>query len=139
MKVFIAGSMYFAKEMLKAQKVLEGSKYEAIIPSDTHECLKSPELNMDEKHCFETDIMRDSMNKLEMSDALIVLNYPKDNVEGYIGGAVLIEIGLAYFLKKKIFLLFPPPSKETVRYSQEVLHVRPIILNGELERIFEYL
>jgi hypothetical protein len=88
---------------------------------------------------FAKDIMKDSMKRLEKSDAILVLNYPKNNLNGYIGGATLIEIGLAYFLEKRIFLLFPPPPKNKLRYTQEILHTKPIIINDDLSLIKEQL
>jgi len=138
-KIFIAGSMHFAKEMLKAQKTLKKLGYRVVIPSDTLACLENPELNMDDNHCFSKDIMRNSMKKQKQCDAILVLNYPKNKIDGYIGGAVLIELGLAYFLNQKIFLLYPPPSIKDLRYSQEILHMKPIILCGNLSKIADYL
>jgi hypothetical protein len=51
------------------------------------------------------------------------------------GASVLMEIGLAYYLKKKIFLLYPPPPLDVAKYSHEVLIMQPIILNGDLSKI----
>lgn len=138
MKVFIAGSMHFSKQMVQAQKFLEKAGYKTAIPSDAHDCIENPELNMDDEHCWNTDIMRSCMNQQKECDAILVLNYPKDGLDGYIGGAVLIELGLAYFLGQKIFLLLPPPPKEKMRYTQEILHMKPIILNGDIENIKNY-
>lgn len=135
MKIFIAGSMAFARQIAEAQKLLEKHGHIALIPSDTHACIENPHLNMDAEHAFATDIMQDCMDKQAQCEAIVVLNYPKDNISGYIGGHVLIELGLAYYLKQKIFLLYPPPPTEISRYSHEVLHMRPTVLNGELEKL----
>ncbi len=135
MKIFIAGSMAFAQQILDTQHLLEKSGHTALIPSDTQACIENPTLNMDANHAFATDIMKDCMDRQEQCEALLVLNYPKDNIHGYIGGHVLIELGLAYYLKQKIFLLYAPPPIEISRYSHEILHMQPVILDGDLEKI----
>ncbi|MCU0680367.1 MAG: hypothetical protein MUF50_03655 [Planctomycetes bacterium] len=134
-KIYIGGSMYFAKEMIETQEYFKKRNYQVFIPVDAQECLNNPSLSMNDEHCDKFDVMRDSMEKLAQSDVFLVLNYSKNGEDGYIGGSVLIELGLAYFLKKKTYLLFPPPIKERVRYTQEILHMKPIILNGDLEKI----
>ncbi|MBL7160569.1 MAG: hypothetical protein ISS93_01820 [Candidatus Aenigmarchaeota archaeon] len=139
MKIFIAGSMHFAKEMLEAQKLLNGLGFESMIPADTHECVDRPELNMDAEHCFNTDIMRSCMEMQEKCNAILVLNYPRDGIDGYIGASSLMELYLAYYLKQKIFLLHTPPPKDIARSSHEVMHMKPIILNGDISRIKEHV
>lgn len=135
MKIFVAGSMHFAKEMLEAEKILKSMGHVAILPSDVYECLNDPSLNMNPDHGFKTDIMRSCMDLQEKCDALLVLNYPHHSVDGYIGSHTLMELGLAYYLKQKIFLLFPCPPEKVARYWQEVMHMKPVILNGEFKNI----
>ncbi len=135
MKIFIAGSMHFAKEFVETKKILEEFGFEADFAPDTFDCIKNPFLNEDLAHCENTDIMRTCMDAQEKCDAILVLNYPKEGIEGYIGTHSLIELGLAYYWKQKIFLLHPPPSKEKARYHVEVMHMKPVILHGDLNKI----
>jgi len=106
-----------------------------MVSPDTHACIENPELNMDLEHCSNLDIDKRCFDQIAISDAILVLNYPKNNMEGYIGGATLMEIGLARHLDKKIFLLHDPPSEEEQRYSLEVKLAKPIIINGDLEKV----
>ncbi len=141
MKIFIAGSMSFAKELIEARKILKGLGFEADFAPDTHDCFNNPHLKLNEdlKHCEETDIIKASMNVQKTCDAILLLNYPKDGVDGYVGANCLIELGLAYYLGQKIFLLYPPPPLEKARYHIEVVHMKPIILNGNIENIKKYI
>lgn len=141
MKIFIAGSMSFAKEIIDAKKTLEGLGLEADFAPDTHDCFEKPhlKLNEDMEHCERTDIMKACMDIQQDCDAILLLNHPKDDTHGYIGSHSLIELGLAYYLKQKIFLLYPPPPKETARYWVEVMHMKPTILNGNVYKIKEHL
>ena len=140
MKIFICGSMHFAKEMLEAQKKLKEFGHIVEVPCDTRLFIDKPDMTTDNheedsKHCIDNDIIRKSFNSIAENDAILVLNYPKDGVNGYVGASGLMEIGLAYFLKKKIFLLYsPPPVKET-KYSHEIFIMQPVILNGDLSLI----
>jgi nucleoside 2-deoxyribosyltransferase len=129
--------MSFAKEMVDAKKKLEEMGFEGLFAPDTHDCFNNPHLKLNEdlEHCERTDIMRACMNVQEKCDAILVLNYPKNGIDGYIGANTLMELGLAYYLKQKIFLLYPPPSKEDARYNTEVVLMKPIILNGDLEKL----
>lgn len=141
MKIFIAGSMSFAKEMIEIKKLLEELGFEADFAPDTHDCFNNPHLKLNEdlEHCERTDIMKACINVQKNCDAILLLNYPKDNINGYVGAHSLIELGLAYYLEQKIFLLHPLPSPEKARYYIEIMHMKPFILNGDIYKIKEYL
>ena len=52
---------------------------------------------------------------------------------GYVGGNTLIEIGLAFYLKKKIYILNNVSSE--ISYKQEIMGMSPVFLNGDLNKI----
>jgi len=135
MKLMICGSMYFSKEMLQAKNILEKLGHEVMVPSDVNECLVNPKLNMDLDYCMKTNIDKKEFDQVAKSDGIVVLNYDRNNIKGYVGGATLMEIGLARHLNKKIFLLFDPPKEEDLRYALEIKITKPIILNGDLNKI----
>lgn len=135
MKIMICGSMYFAKDMLRTKGDLERLGHDVMIPDDTHECIENPELNMDINYCMNLNIDKKCFNKVAKSDAILVLNHPKDDIKGYIGGATLMEIGLARHLDKKIFLLHELPTEKDLKYALEVKLTKPIIIKGNLEKV----
>ena len=57
----------------------------------------------------------------------------KNNIQYYIGGNTLMEIGFAHVLNQKIFLYNPIP--EIPYYKSEIEAVKPIIINGDLKQI----
>ena len=138
MKITICGSMHFAKEMLAVQKLLAELGHEAIVPIDTQECLANPELQNDLEWAIKLEIDKDHFNKIAASEAVLVLNYPKNNINGYIGGSSLMELAVARHLDKKIFILHNLPSEEDLRYALEIKVMRPIILNGDINLINNY-
>ena len=131
--------MAFAKEMLDAQKQLEELGHEAIVPLDTHDCIKDPSLNSNLEWGMNLNIDKDHFYKIEQSDAILVLNYPKNNINGYIGGSSLMEIAVARHLDKKIFILHDLPNENEIRYALEIKVARPIILNGDILKINNHI
>lgn len=137
MKIMICGSMSFAREMLEVKERLEGMGHEVLITSDVEDCVDNPGLNMDWEHCLSTNIDQECFDKVAGSDAVLVMNCPKDGINGYVGGATLMEIGLARHLNKKIFLLHDLPREEDLRYAFEIRLTNPVVLNGDIDRINE--
>ena len=130
--------MCFTNKMLELQKTLELVGHKILIPINTHACLKNSKLNESLEHCenfADIEIDKDHFNKIAESDAILVLNFFKNNMHGYIGGATLMEIGIARYLDKKIFILHKLPGEDVLRYVLEIKLTKPIILNGDLTKI----
>jgi hypothetical protein len=75
------------------------------------------------------------MDYIAESDAVLVLNYPKNGIKGYVGTSTLMEIGLAYYMGKKIFLLFPVPHSSEARWAHEVKITNPFVINGDFSKV----
>jgi len=56
----------------------------------------------------------------------------KKGVKNYVGGNSFLEMGFAFILKKKIFLLNDIPE---MPYTSEIVAMKPICLKGNLEKI----
>ena len=139
MKIQICGSMTFAREMKDTQGKLEKMGYLVTIPTDTESHIADPnfadDLGSNLGHCIEEDVIRANFNLIAKADAILVLNYPKNDINGYIGTSTLMEIGIAHFLEKKIFILNDIPDFNDVRWAHEVTIMQPVILKGDLTRI----
>ena len=84
------------------------------------------------------DFIRMHFDKIANSDAILVVNLEKNGIKNYIGGNTFAEIMLAFYLKKKIFLLNPIPTDEKLSsIKNEIEVVKPIILNGDLSLMSE--
>lgn len=79
------------------------------------------------------DAISKHFRKIDESDCILITNYIKKGVQNYIGGNTFLEMGYAYGTGKKIFVLNELP--ETSTYKEEMLGMRPIIINGNLELI----
>lgn len=77
--------------------------------------------------------IKDHYEKIDWADAILVVNHEKRGIEGYIGGNTLIEVGVAFYQKKKIYILNQVSSE--LSYKQEIYGMKPVILNGDLSLI----
>ncbi|OGY41551.1 MAG: hypothetical protein A2Y82_05035 [Candidatus Buchananbacteria bacterium RBG_13_36_9] len=73
------------------------------------------------------------LEKVNKADVILVLNFDKNNIPNYIGGNTLLETGVAFWLKKPIYLYNPIP--ENISYFEEIKGMRPIVINGDLTLI----
>lgn len=142
MKIAICGSLSFAKEMGEIKKELERRGFEVFLPYTAEKILKGEfsEKEIEKKKndgtfhelVVENDAIRRWHEIIKESEAILVANYDKKGVKYYVGGNTFLEIGFAHVLDKKIFLLNPIPE---VSYKDEILAMRPVVLNGDLSRI----
>ena len=139
MKVMICGSMAFASEMLSTKAKLEKLGHIVWVPEDTDVHIKNQEfvddLEGNIKYAAETNIMKRCFDLVAKSDAILVLNLKRKGIDGYIGTSALMEIGLAYYLGKKIFLYNSIPHYNDVRWAHEITIMRPSIINGDINKI----
>jgi len=127
--------MSFAKNMIDIESDLCKLGHKIFMPIDIKQALIHTGIGMNQEHCDKFDVIMDHFKKIENSDAIIVLNYPKSNIKWYIWWSSLMEIWLAYYLGKKIFILYPLPSIEELKYVSEILHMKPQIINWDLSKI----
>jgi len=74
--------------------------------------------------------IRDHYEKIDWCNAVLVVNHEKRGIDGYVGGNTLIEIGVAFYLRKKIFILNPVSSG--LSYKQEIMGMHPTIIQKDL-------
>jgi len=146
MKITLCGSCKFTDEALSIKEKLEKMGHEVQIwpiklkndkgqPISVTDYYKIRHVaSVDEKWVWDrkAEAVLEHFDKVVWADAILVANYEKNNVRGYIGGNTLMEMGLAFFLKKKIYLLNEIPE---VSYKEEILGVKPILLEGDLTKI----
>jgi len=153
MKITICGSIAFYKEMEELKAKLEDCGHEVLIPLLDNEL--PAEFGGDRKIYFgkyiednggmdafppehklwklKYDAINDHFEKIKRGEAIIVANHNKRGITGYVGGNTLIEMGLAFYLKKPIYVL--NPISDELSYKQEIYGMNPILLNGDLNNI----
>jgi hypothetical protein len=139
MRIAVIGSMKFADDMVKIKKQLDELGHTSTIPlgieSNLNDETLSDNLDSSLEFCITHDIMRKNFKQVADSDAVLVLNYKKNDIEGYIGVSALLEMGVAHYLKKKIFLINHTPDYKDARWAHEVAIMQPTIIKGDLTKI----
>jgi hypothetical protein len=129
--------MTFAKEMLNIKDKLETLGHVCFIPEGVEIYSKGEVKKVGgsegAKRKITNNLIRKHYDFINNSDAILVLNYKKRDIENYIGGNSFLEIGYAYILSKKIFLMNNLPEIELIK--QEIEAMQPVVLNGNLNLI----
>jgi hypothetical protein len=146
MKITICGSIAFYDRMLEIKKELEGLGHKVELPPlevkdkdgnfiSVKEYYELRKAETNEKSWIwerKKEAIRAHFNKIDRSEAVLILNYDKKGIANYIGGNTFMEMGVAFYLDKPIYLLQPLPE---ISYKEEILAMFPIIINGNLTKI----
>lgn len=131
--------MTFSKEMEAAKKTLEANGHSVQVPCDTDLLIEDPklidDLEKNKQHCIENNILKTCFDQVAKSDAVLVMNYPKNGIDGYVGTCTFMDLGVAHFLGKQVYLLYPTPDQHEHRWAHEVEILQPIILDGNLSNL----
>ncbi len=153
MKITICGSIAFYREMESARNELIKNGHEVKIPELALEV--PTEYGGGESVSFgqhieqsggieafpanhkiwdiKEGVINDHYKKINWCDGILVVNHEKRGISGYIGGNTLIEMGVAFYLKKKIYILNSVSSE--LAYKQEILGMKPVMINDDLSKI----
>jgi len=136
MIITICGSCTFAENMGKAAEHLKKKGHEVYTPDPlvTEEWYQENhgrENFLDMKPVW----TKNHMKKIEGSDAVLILNNEKKGIKGYFGSNTLMELSVAFFLQKKIFLL--NPIDEDHPHYEELIAVDSVVLHGDLDNFLK--
>lgn len=128
--------MQFHKEMATVRDQLLARGFVVHVPGELDDIHKNESyMESDEERItvkIEYDFIREHFKKIEVADAILILNYEKKGIPGYIGGNTFLEMGYAFGLDKKVYLLYPVPDMD---YMTEMHAIQPTVINGDLSLI----
>ena len=85
------------------------------------------------KHAdWKAGMIKHSEEVISEVDSVLVLNYTKNGIDNYIGGATFLEMYDAFRLGKKIYMMNDIPEG---LLKDEIIGFNPIIINGNLNKI----
>lgn len=146
MKITLCGSIAFIDEIDAIRKKLELMGHEVKLPpleviggegkmisaKEYYAIRKSASADQEWIWRKKADAIRVHFDKIDWAEVILVCNYDKNNIISYIGANTLLEMGVAFYLKKPIYLLHSIPE---ISYKEEILGMWPIVIDSELKDI----
>lgn len=132
-RIVISGSMAFAGQMREIKDQLDILNVPAVVPDDVDGELRHFDTNSYRR--FKKAVSVSHINKIKdpRTYAVLVANFDKNGVYGYIGANSFAEISVAFSSRKKIFLFSEIPPQ----YADELTAWDAIALNGDLSRLVQ--
>lgn len=140
--IVICSSAAFYRHVNEIADMIEKLGYKAVVPLDCRRMKKTGNYDVSVvKTWYENPedfhkkafYIEDHFKEIEQGDAILVVNDEKHGLKGYVGPNVIIEMGLAFYLKKPIFVLNDVTSDMPT--YEEVFGLKSVILHGELDKI----
>ena len=136
MKIAICGSMHFYQKMIDIQTKLEKQGFEVFRPRSFEEMglINYDKYTQEEgkKLKVQYGLIKDYYKKILQSEAVLIINYEKRNIQGYIGGNTLMEMGFAFVNNRDIFMVNQIPD---LQYKAEIESMKPIIIGEGFKKI----
>jgi hypothetical protein len=136
MKIGIAGSMQYTEKQIEIYEGLRAlghevfmSKFAASYAGKTDG--EKEKIKLDHKYNY--DAIREFWEPMQDADALVVANFDKHGIKNYIGGNAFLEMGFAYVLGQKIYLMNPIPDMPY--YGTEIIAMKPVVINCDLTKV----
>ncbi|HMT00920.1 MAG TPA: hypothetical protein PKC14_01205 [Candidatus Absconditabacterales bacterium] len=146
MKIAVCGSMVFHKEFEELKSQLDSMGHNTHIPELK---LGMTDGNISIRDYLATEAkpgedltwlwkkkniaILDHFRIIEDSDCILVANYEKKGIPGYIGVNTMLEMGLATYYGKPIYLLDNVPSE--IDWMDEIYGMMPSVINFDLKKI----
>ncbi len=135
MHIFICASKHFYERIPPIKAALEKAGHVITLPNSydnpTRE-FEMKEKSVSEHAQWKGDMLRLQKEKVTANDAILVLNFEKNGMHNYIGGATFLEIYMAFEAGKKVFLYNDVPDGIL---HDELCGMQPIVINGDLSLI----
>jgi nucleoside 2-deoxyribosyltransferase len=124
--------MQFKKEIIEAKQQLEDMGWQVFTPELSEKSVDYTKLTKEEQRIAKQTFIRNHFNRIAQSSAILVLNYPKKGIDGYVGSNTLMEIGVATYLGKTVYILNELADQGC---KEEVMALVSIIVNGNLRNL----
>ncbi|MEI7777184.1 MAG: hypothetical protein WCI52_01095 [bacterium] len=140
--ITICSSASFFKEALEIEEKLRKMGFKVKLPYTATKMKKSGDFRVETYKTWfknpnvysrKTWLVKNHIRKVIDCDAVLITNYKKKGIPGYIGGNTLIEMTIAFHYKKPIYILNPISKK--LMYEEEIYALQPVFLNGDLSLI----
>lgn len=106
-RIAICGSMRFIAEMEALGRELSEAGWRVAIPRREESGLRWEDMSQQNRILAKKAYIDGHLAEIRGSTAVLIANYPKDGVDGYVGPNSLLEAAFAYALGIPVYFLFP--------------------------------
>lgn len=137
--ITICSSANFYKKAVGVQHQLEKQGYKVVVPHTANKMKESGNFDAAHYRTWLKDsstydrkawLMREHFKEVENGDIVLVINEEKHGIKNYIGGNVLIEMALGFYLNKPIYVLNDIPEESP--FLEEIIGMQAIPMHGDL-------
>jgi len=128
LKILIHASLDFKQAMIDAQKYIESnSMHKVVLPELTrYQDIRDVQGDDETFTNIKNRLTKENFKNVESSDILLILNYSHRGIKNYIGGNSFMEMVVASFLNKPIYLLNDIP--ENMTFTEEIKALYPMVV-----------
>lgn len=140
--ITICASVSHYKQVIPIEQELKKMGFKVLVPDTLRTMQKNNNFDVEfyktwhkNKNDYgkKTKLVIAHFKKVLKGDAILIVNFEKNGMEGYIGGNVLMEITLAFHFKKPIYVYNKVSDKLPI--LEEIYAVQPTFLAGDLTKI----
>ena len=140
--IVICSSASFYEKLFPIKNTLQKLGYKVAIPVTAHRMKKKNNFDVSLVKVWHKNpayyhkkraLMDGHFRKIIKGDAILVTNFDKNGIKGYVGRNTLMEITIAYFFKKPIYILNDIEKDSLIK--EEIYGVNPVFLKGNLRAI----
>ena len=140
--ITVCSSASFYAQVLEVERELKKLGFQVKIPFTARIMQKRGDFNVDNYKTWyknsadykrKAQLMKMHFKKVQDADAILMVNYDKKGIKGYIGGNGLMEMALAFHYKKPIYVLNPVDASSPL--YEEIMGMFPVFLNGDIAKV----
>lgn len=142
MKIVVCTSASFYEQAVEVEKELQALGFDVVLPKTAYIMKKRNDFEVakyktwyEDESAYEkkAELMRTHFEEIAAGDVVLVLNYEKHGVPHYIGGNVLMEMGVGFYLRKPLYIFNEVPDDSP--FLEEIKGFLPIVLHGNFKGI----
>lgn len=130
MKILIHASLDFKQAMIEAKNYIEYNSVHKVLLPELTRYQDIRDVHGDDKTFtkIKNRLTKENFQNVENCDVLFIINYSHRGINNYIGGNSFMEMVIAFYLKKPIYLLNDIP--EGMPYTEEIKSLYPTTIRS---------
>jgi len=142
MKLVLCSSAAFYQHVVTLATELEANAMDVVIPVTARKMRDTGNFDVStyktwyenpDDYTKKANLMRLHFDEISGGDAILVVNDEKHGIKDYIGPNVLLEMSLAWYQKKPIYILNNIPVDSP--FEEEIKGMAPVVLNGDVSKL----